>query len=110
MLKLNVILGSLVMMTGTSLWSQPANAETPAQTCEMFNKIAEAVMTARQSGVALSDLMSDFESITSDPYFSQMLIDAYDQPRFTTEEVQKRTIQEFANEHYSQCIKAVLSE
>lgn len=71
--------------------------------CSKVAKLAELIMTSRQIGVELDEMLSDQgkESELS----KAMIIDAYSTPRFSSEASQKRSISEFKNEWQLKCIK-----
>ncbi len=76
--------------------------------CEQVNRLAKSVMSARQSGVALSDMLKVLDSPdikTSGPLTRAVIMEAFEHPRYNTESVQQRTITEFASQHMLMCIK-----
>lgn len=77
------------------------------ETCRTAKEIAESVMSARQSGVDIVQMM-DIANKTEGPLGNltkKMTIDAYSFPQFSTDEYRKKGIAEFGTRHYINCIK-----
>jgi hypothetical protein len=77
--------------------------------CKAISEIASVVMQARQIGVPMADLMDVFHK---DDYkeseinlIKKMVINAYEQPKFSTTKVQGETITEFSNQWHLSCVK-----
>lgn len=75
-----------------------ANAE-PAS-CESVGLLAQTVMEARQSGVAMQDVMQGANELTK-----QLLIAAYEQPPYVSAAAKQRSITNFQNDVYLECVK-----
>lgn len=75
-----------------------ANAE-PAS-CESVGLLAKTVMEARQSGVAMQDVMQGANELTR-----QLLIAAYEQPPYVSAGAKQRAITNFQNDVYLECVK-----
>jgi hypothetical protein len=56
-------------------------------------------MTARQSGMAMSEVMNMMS-------FKQLVIAAYEKPRFSGDEYKTKSIEDFRDKAYLDCIKA----
>lgn len=77
------------------------------ETCRTAKEIAESVMSARQSGVDIVNMM-DIANKTGGKLGAltkKMAIDAYSFPQFSTEEYRKKGVAEFGTRHYINCIK-----
>lgn len=75
--------------------------------CKDFERAAEKIMTARQDGMAMSEMMeaaSEMEEAYSD-IAKTMVVEAYSKPLYRTEDFKRRAISEFANDSYLVCIK-----
>lgn len=70
--------------------------------CKKYSSMATELMKARQSGVALADVMA---ATQGDPDIQGIVMTAYEQPRMRLEENQQRVIVDFANEVYLACAK-----
>lgn len=70
--------------------------------CLVIEAHAAAVMQSRQDGMRLKDILK----IMSDGYSKKVAIEAYKQPRFNTEKHKTRSVTEFANELYLQCLQS----
>jgi hypothetical protein len=75
--------------------------------CGQIGDLAETVMTVRQNGAEMSGLMNIMlKEEATKVIGKQMVIDAYETPRYNMLENQKREVSEFKNEWYLLCIKA----
>jgi hypothetical protein len=70
--------------------------------CEEVADLASTTMASRQSGAPMANVMS----MSEDPSFEDIVISAYERPRYTTQEHQQRAIQNFRDEWYLDCVKA----
>lgn len=96
--------GALGMLLIASSGSLLAQEEDWRERCKAVSTLAATVMEARQSGVSLSDVM---DGVESGGLSEQMAMEAYDRPRFSTPEMQEETINEFGNNWYLRCAKAL---
>ena len=69
-------------------------------------------MDARQVGVPIDRSLEIARNVAKDNEFflkisKQLVIDAYDQPKFATEKYRNEQVNEFAAKHYIACVKAV---
>lgn len=95
----------LIAMTAAIVISSAvieAHAVEPAN-CEEISGLSKSVMHARQDGIGMVKVMEVAEGF---PLMEEMVIAAYDQPAYSTPEIQRRTIRDFADEWYLACIKA----
>ena len=79
-----------------------ASATAAADACKMTGDIAEKMMMARQLGVSMQSVMAAAES----PLRKAMVMDAYEVPRYATDEFQKRKAQDFRDKWYMSCYKS----
>ena len=98
-------------------FATPASAETATreqQFCQMIGGMAEAIMSVRQSGTQLSKFMTTFSNAGQFPaelnaVVQEMAIAAYQQPNYSTAEMQKRAISDFRNGYETACYAAGLN-
>ncbi|MET3601839.1 hypothetical protein [Martelella mangrovi] len=82
--------------------------DSSAGTCQALGKLAENIMRARQNGVSISKVMSlvekadVFKDITK-----QMIIIAYDEPRWNGKALQDRAVMDFSNDIQLMCYKTI---
>lgn len=81
---------------------QPPQSNTKEETCNNVSTLAHNVMKGRQTGMALSEMMKHSQG---EDWIKELMIDAYDEPRYSTPEYQQRTITEFANTYYLRCFR-----
>lgn len=80
--------------------------------CKMILSVAKSIMGARQAGVPIDESLEISNNIAKDDaaFFQKigrlLVIDAYDQPKFTTEKYRTEQVNEFAAKHYISCMKA----
>lgn len=79
-------------------------------TCDSVSEFAESVMKARLRGIPIQDALGAIdESDMSAVYkstFKGVIIQAYKQPDYRTDEVKERAIREFALKQYLACTDA----
>jgi len=79
--------------------------QASADPCVEIGTLAEVMMKHRQAGTSISTLMAKTEG---NDLFVEMLIAAYDQPRFSTTEYQQREIEDFRNTWEIGCYQAMM--
>lgn len=72
------------------------------ETCKSVSDSASKIMTIRQSGALMADLMGRSDS----EIFQKLVIAAYSKPKYGSPKYIKRSIQSFSNDWYLQCVKA----
>lgn len=78
----------LIIVAAAAFTMTTANA----QYCTIIGNLSESIMKARQNGVSMSDIMN-MPSATS--LGKAMTIDAFKEPRYSTEEFKQRAITDF---------------
>lgn len=74
--------------------------------CETLEKLAEAVMKARQEGASMSALyMKDYGSSDRNKIMKSLVKEAYKKPRFNSQQSKTDAINDFKNEKFSYCIE-----
>ena len=76
--------------------------------CDSYGGVAEAVMEQRQRNAPLTEVMKAAEYVYGQPldYLQQIVVDAYEQPRFNTKENQSQAVLEFRRKIEIACIKS----
>ena len=74
--------------------------------CSSVSTTAKEIMKARQNGVAMSKLIEIFKKEDA-AIFRRLTISAYESPRYSTEAMQEKSIQDFENEAFLDCYKAM---
>jgi len=90
------ILAITLVMASTAAFAQE---QTP---CENVQELAFTIMKVRQSGVPMVKM---YKVAKGEKAVEQMVIAAYDMPQFNTESIKQRTIQDFADNMFLQCVK-----
>lgn len=86
-----------------------ASADEPVnkvEVCSRIGELAAKVMELRQQEVPMSNLMKIEVDQSIKAVAQAMIIAAYDEPSFSTEQVRKRTVDEFRNARELDCYKA----
>lgn len=89
-----------------------ANAAPNDSGCRSFMTTAEIIMSSRQSGVSLSDSLmildrnfTNPESTAKREAVKQIVLAAYQEPYYHTDEMKDVSINEFAALHYMACLE-----
>lgn len=97
-----------VVLSAGAFSSSAFSADKPAgngeDECAAFHKYAVTVMDARQAGVAMPKMM---EMAGDSELLRHIVVQAYKRARFGSEKIQKREIDDFANDIYLECFEAV---
>ena len=94
------IIAATIMIAALATQSR---AETQSDDpCVIWGDLAENAMTARQAGVPMSTSMS----VSTNDLVREVIMGAYDVPRFGSEGFQRREIQDYRNEWERQCYRA----
>ncbi len=89
----------------TTLISMPVQAEDWKSICGSYAQLAVTIMDGRQSGVPMSALMSALADPSIKEQAENIIISAYEVPRYRTKEMHKRAGEEFRDEVYLDCAK-----
>jgi len=85
--------------------AQPAlaGAEGEQHVCESMGELAYMVMELRQEGVPMSQTMQ----ISDSELVKAIIVEAYNYPRFNTQEYKEKAAEDFRNEVEVECYKTV---
>lgn len=79
-------------------------ATTWQESCDAVGLLATNVMSARQSGLPMSEMIK----IAGDnPIAEELVVSAFKESRYSTESVQQRTIANFRDQAYLECAQAL---
>jgi len=92
-----------------SIIAMPLQAGDWRKTCGSVGELATTIMESRQSGVSMAKMMGAVSG-EENSLAEKLIISAYDSPRYSTERMQKRTVEEFRDEVYLECVKAMRSQ
>lgn len=99
--------------TATFAFTPPSFAQSVDEVCKTLGDLGATFMQARQKGIPLSDLMEVFPE-SPDDYTAELartiLFAAYEQPRFSTEDIQLQAISEFRDAIELECYKDAQSD
>ncbi|EKO3451849.1 hypothetical protein NTE11_003103 [Vibrio fluvialis] len=103
-----VVLATLIIFSGELLASESNDDDY----CLTINSMAGKMMEARQLGIPLAEMKKPLDALSGaeKDLFTDILISAYEKPRFNGEEIKKRYITEHQNEWYLKCIKVYQSK
>lgn len=89
-----------------ALMASPAFAEKKIvsrdEYCAAVANVAEAVMTARQAGFPIGETLEMTADVGKG--IRQLVIDAYDMARFSSDEIRAEVILDFSNDIHLQCL------
>jgi len=88
----------------------PAAAPSAAerlQVCTSISSLAGSIMTLRQNGALMSELMAkvDNEDPMLGPMTNELIALAYEKPRMSVEKNRERYVVDFQNKAFSGCMK-----
>lgn len=92
-----------------ALLAGPALAEEPKaddHVCKVLGIVAGQIMDNRQAGIPLSDMLE----VTELPLLKEIVLMAYENPRYYSDEVVREEIQDFRNDVEVACYKREMSE
>ena len=93
----------LFMLFSSVTWA--SNEKEKA--CDLYDKIAQKVMTYRQSGAPMSGLYNkNFGSPERNKIVREMIEEAYAKPKYQSAEVKQNEINEFRNQKFLECLKS----
>lgn len=92
-----ILLIALALLAGTS----QADDDKSDTFCTAINSLAKSIMTARQQGVSLAQAIEVAEGSA----IKAIVLDAYERPRYRTEDNQQRQVVEFQDEWYMACLR-----
>ncbi|MDH0032004.1 MULTISPECIES: hypothetical protein [unclassified Acinetobacter] len=78
--------------------------------CKSVSGTAKSIMSSRQKGASMSDMMSNIMSVDIAPELKEIIkpfvVAAYEEPRYSTSDYQLKAEIDFENKAYLTCIKA----
>lgn len=84
----------------------PSSDKQSERLCEGIGQAARSIMEGRQNGVSMIKLMSVADNAGElAPLLKNLVQDAYDSPRYETQEMKKRAAQDFEDKVYATCLK-----
>ena len=95
-IKALIVVSAFLGMTNLAL-AEPAKKTF----CETIESTATVVMQGRQYGMKLSDVLKGVKN----DLLVAIIIEAYEEPRWSTKKMQTRAIVDFANEVMLACVK-----
>jgi len=100
---------SIMLLTPIASFSAPVSEDVHEQNCKDLYELAEAVMDARQNGAPLMAMLNDADKHEKDlekrKIVKAVVIDAFKESKFSTEEYQKEQTNEFAKKYYLACME-----
>ena len=77
-----------------------AQENTQSAICPIIGELAETVMRNRQNGVSLSEMMGVANNADGvlQPVIREMVLEAYDGPRYSVPDNQDEAVQDFRND------------
>ena len=70
--------------------------------CDQVDSLAQTIMERRQNGMPARD-MYDAMGADGNDIAAQMIDEAYDKPRYQTDDMKEQTVQEFRNRWFQIC-------
>lgn len=100
----------ILALAASLVWPQAsAQSDRVLTLCGEIETAAAAAMEARQEGVPISTLMKAYLDLSGNEaqasLSKQIVIKAYEEPLWRTQESKERAITEYGNDAYLECIK-----
>lgn len=113
---MKVKIGLLIAAVAVAIASPPTFADSPEEVkeairsyCVSIANLATTVMTKRQEGVSLTVLINALSDSGKHPelkqYATNMIMRAYETPRFNSDVYVTRSIQDFSNDEHLLCLR-----
>jgi antitoxin component YwqK of YwqJK toxin-antitoxin module len=87
-----------------------SRAKLKNKLCEIDSNFAESIMKFRQNGEPMSKIMKINQDVTQSKAnresAGELIIAAYEKPRFTSEGMKQKSIEDFRDKAYLDCVKA----
>ena len=97
----------LLLSMSSFIWANDDKQKEKENACNLYDQIAEKVMTYRQTGAPMSGLYNkDFGSIDRNKIVRGMLVEAYAKPKYQSSELKKNEVNEFRNHKFLECIRS----
>lgn len=84
---------------------------TPEQTCGLVANLSKSIMDNRQIGVPLVDMIGIPDNIEVEALANivrDIILEAYDRPKYSSKEYQLEAAEEFSNEVMLECMKELM--
>lgn len=95
-----------VFLISTGSQCIPAKESDIVQACKLYESLAEVIMEARQKGAPMSGLYTrDYGTKERNEITKKIIIEAYDIPRFNSDQSKKDAVRNFKNDKFLFCIK-----
>ena len=103
LIAISVLFGASGIGAAESAPGKPAEQGDWPRICATFGKVAEKIMTERQGGISRTQMI---QSVRGDSLFEYIVVQAYKVPRISTDRMQKKSIEEFRDRIYLECVNA----
>ena len=89
------------------IMAPPVYADDWREYCDVIGNLAESIMKNRQNGTSMASVMKTASESKSSvvEVMEELVIIAYDIPRYSTENMQLITIGDFRDDVYLECVK-----
>lgn len=98
----NLLASVIIVLAGSSA---QADERTELQLCELLGEFAAQTMANRHDGRPLSKALSAIQGDAAESILSAIIMLAYDEPKYSSPEYQKSSIDEFRNEAELGCLR-----
>lgn len=102
MLRIATILA--VLLAGSAAAQDEADA---GEFCDSLHSLSTSLMRARQNGVSMATMMQSIRGRASEEFLRALVIEAYEVPRYSSDEYRGRAVEDFANDQYLTCVRTM---
>lgn len=102
------IVAAALLIASSSLVATAAPTRTSV--CAKYERVAEGVMTLRQNGTRMSELMDAAAESPNEAvhrFMRTMIVEAYNEPHYRSPTVVDKVVRDFGNRIYKVCFKNI---
>jgi len=99
---MKTILTAVIIMTASMTYASD-------DICGKYSELSESIMSARQAGVPAVKMIEtqiETDNVAFFNLYKELVIEAYEWPRYSFEDLQQESINDFKNKIYIECLKA----
>ena len=99
LLKMEIIVALALML------SQNCGAITNDEFCDVVYDTSKTIMEVRQLGRPMGELIKKAKGNAAEDMLRSIIITAYDSPKYELKQLKEKSINDFSNTWYLECIK-----
>jgi hypothetical protein len=105
-----IYLALLLLFLQSTSNAEGISREGALKTCTQIEGISGLIMEGRQSGVSMSELMKVSVPGSINEIMDDIVIDAFEKPRSSTQSHKAKTIENFKSKWFLSCYKGMIKD